>query len=93
MACVVSVLGFKHHMLRDIEILFLVNRFIMFVSDCGPLATLTDGSVSLSSGTTFDSVATFNCDTGYTLSGAATRTCQANSVWDNAQPTCQINGK
>ena len=78
---------------RDLCLLFLVNVLIMFVSDCGPLATLTDGSVSLSSGTTFGSVATFSCDTGYTLNGDSTRTCLANSLWDKAQPTCQINGK
>ena len=65
----------------------------MFVSDCGALATLTDGSVSLSSGTTYGSVATFSCDTGYTLIGDTSRTCLANSMWDNADPSCQINGK
>ena len=63
------------------------------LSDCGNLTTPADGSIAYSSGTTYQSVATFSCNTGYTLDGDAKRTCQANSLWSNSDPSCEINGK
>ena len=44
---------------------------------------------SLLSATTFNNTANYSCDSGYTLSGAQTRTCQASRVWSNADPTCE----
>ena len=38
--------------------------------------------------TVLNSVATYSCNTGYTLTGDATRTCQGNSTWSGAIPTC-----
>ncbi len=32
--------------------------------------------------------ATYTCNTGYTLSGSSTRTCQTNEQWSGAEPTC-----
>ena len=66
--------------------------FMAFVSDCGSLSAPANGSVTYSSGTTFQSVATFSCKTGYTLDGNATGTCQANASWSNSGPSCIING-
>ena len=63
-----------------------------FFLDCGDVVPVTDGSVSYSSGTTYQSEATFSCDTGYTLSEAITRICRADKTWSNANPTCIING-
>ena len=34
--------------------------------------------------------ATYFCNTGYTLSGSSSRTCQSNGVWSGLVPTCQI---
>ena len=65
----------------------------LFFPDCGNLTAPADGSVNFSSGTTFQSVATFECSIGYTLEGDATRTCQANESWSNSDPSCNINGK
>lgn len=62
------------------------------ISDCGALVDPADGSVVYTSGTTYQSVATFSCVTGYTLIGDATRTCQADQLWGNSDPTCNING-
>lgn len=70
----------------------VIQNTLLF-SDCGNLTDPADGSVSFSSGTTYQSVATFNCDTGYTLEGEETRTCQANETWSNIGPSCRINGK
>ena len=72
---------------QDIHCLFC------YFPDCGSIASPEDGSVSYSSGNTlYESVATFSCNTGYTLSSTTTRTCQANSIWSNADPVCIING-
>ena len=48
--------------------------------DCGAPAAPTGGAVSYSS-TTFGSTATVSCRSGWTLSGASTRTCQAAGTW------------
>ena len=55
--------------------------------DCGPLNNPTNGLVTLS-GTTFNKVATYSCNSAYTLNGAQMRTCQASGVWSNAEPIC-----
>ena len=68
-------------------------KYILCLSDCGNLTAPDDGSMTYSSGTTFQSVTTFDCDTGYTLDGDSTRTCQANATWSNSTPSCKINGK
>jgi Notch-like protein len=58
--------------------------------NCGGLGTITNGTISTSppSSTTFGTTATYACNTGYMLSGSATRTCQANATWSGTAPTC-----
>ena len=56
---------------------------------CGQPDVPTDGSVDTSAGTSFGDVAKYSCDTGYTLSGTAERTCQAEGIWNGSVPTCQ----
>ncbi len=34
-------------------------------------------------------VATYTCDTGYTLNGGTTRTCGSDRVWSGSSPVCQ----
>ncbi len=34
-------------------------------------------------------VATYNCTSGYTLSGDTTRTCGSDGQWSGNDPTCQ----
>ncbi len=55
---------------------------------CAPsLSAPANGTVSATSGGTGDQRA-FACNSGYTLSGSATRTCQADHTWSGTQPTC-----
>ncbi|XP_078598028.1 sushi, von Willebrand factor type A, EGF and pentraxin domain-containing protein 1-like [Branchiostoma floridae x Branchiostoma japonicum] len=53
---------------------------------CPVLTAPTNGGVS--GGNSYGDVATFTCDSGYSLSGSATLTCQADTTWDGASPTC-----
>ena len=62
------------------------------IVDCGALGNPFGGTADSSAGTTYGSVATFTCDLGYTMTGTATSTCQADESWDNLDPGCQING-
>ncbi len=62
---------------------------VYFVAvDCGDLTDPSNGAVDTSSGTTFMMNATYICNTGYTLVGTVTRTCQANTMWSLTAPTC-----
>ena len=57
--------------------------------DCGTLTDPDNGSVNHTAGTTFGKTATYSCDTGYSLVGDSTRTCQATGNWSGSAPTCQ----
>ena len=56
--------------------------------DCGSLSDPSNGAVDTSSGTTFMRTATYTCNTGYTLTGSNTRTCQADTDWSGSEPAC-----
>ena len=57
--------------------------------NCGTLTNSTNGQVSYTAGTTFGQTATYSCNTGYTLVGDSTRTCQSTGVWSGSTPICQ----
>jgi formylglycine-generating enzyme len=54
--------------------------------DCGTPPTVTNGTHTFTT-TTTGSMASYNCNSGYTLSGSATLTCSATGSWGTA-PTC-----
>ncbi len=55
--------------------------------DCGALTAPENGAVAAPS-TSGGATATYSCDAGFTLSGAAARTCQASGEWSGSAPTC-----
>lgn len=57
-------------------------------ADCGPLASPDHGSVTTTGGTTLGATATYACDSGYSLVGSASRSCQSDGTWDGSAPTC-----
>jgi sushi, von Willebrand factor type A, EGF and pentraxin domain-containing protein 1 len=59
------------------------------IRDCGALVAPSNGKVTMM-GSSYGASAVFACDAGYTLSGAATVTCQPDSTWSAAPPTCVI---
>ncbi len=63
-------------------------------TECTDLPTPTmGGSVSYNMGTVdsrpVNTVATYTCTSGYTLSGDTTRTCGSDGQWSGSAPTCQ----
>ena len=63
------------------------------ISDCGFLASLQNGRVDISAGTTFTKVASYTCNRGYELIGTTTRMCQATGNWSRTPPNCDAIGK
>ena len=55
--------------------------------DCGDLDEPSNGQVTLT-GTTFGSMATYECDSGFTLVGNQVRTCQDDGNWSGTEPVC-----
>ena len=58
------------------------------VVDCMDPPALASGSVDTSRGTTYQSVAVYQCDEGYTLQGQAITACLENGTWSGPTPTC-----
>jgi hypothetical protein len=59
---------------------------------CSPaLAAPTRGSISLSDGNNYGSVASYSC-TNSTLQGNQTRNCQTSGTWSGTDPTCLFCG-
>ncbi len=57
--------------------------------DCGSLSDPGNGTVNAPTTTFMNTAATYNCNTGYNLTGDMTRTCQANVTWSGTAPTCE----
>ena len=55
--------------------------------DCGDLDDPPNGQVTLT-GTTFGSMATYECDSGFTLVGNQVRTCEDDGNWSGTEPIC-----
>ena len=67
-----------------------VRHFV--VVTCSAL-TLSNGGVNYSTNAvsqsyTVDTVASFSCNRGYSLSGSTSRTCQTSRLWTSELPTC-----
>ena len=60
---------------------------VCVIADCPGLASPIGGTVSAPK-LTYNSVATYSCLVGATLSGVATRSCQSNGTWSGTAPTC-----
>ena len=61
--------------------------FSCIAVNCGQLDTPLNGRVILT-GMIFGSIALYNCDEGYTLTGSVTRTCQPIGLWSGIEPYC-----
>ncbi len=66
-----------------------MHSYTLYIAvDCGSLSDPGNGTVNAPT-TTFMNTVTYNCNTGYTLTGDMTRICQANGTWSGTDPTCE----
>ena len=56
--------------------------------DCGLPPNIANGQVSTSSGTFLNSIATYACDNGYSVTEEKTLVCGANGQWNGITPIC-----
>ncbi len=65
---------------------------------CSDLPSPTNGDINYGGGDgstgsrPVDTVATYTCNTGYTLNGGSTRTCESGGsggVWSGSAPVCE----
>ena len=75
-------------LLTSTMLLVNASSVVSTVVDCGALTHPLNGRVDTSSGTTYNQVATYSCDTGYNLFGFSTRTCQTSGMWSSTAPVC-----
>jgi len=61
--------------------------------DCKNISTPAHASVQYISGTTFQSQALIECETGFNLSGSSVLTCMETGVWEPDLPTCNAISK
>ena len=61
---------------------------IFFPATCPSLSNPTNGMVA-AEGNCEGDTATYTCNSGFELDGAAILTCQSNGMWDNPPPMCR----
>lgn len=68
---------------------YLFIGFFTHAAICPELEDPANGQVSLSNGTFPGSLATYMCDSNYTLVGNEIRTCVKPNGWTGMEPTCR----
>ncbi|XP_035669063.1 sushi, von Willebrand factor type A, EGF and pentraxin domain-containing protein 1-like [Branchiostoma floridae] len=58
------------------------------VVQCPALTPPTNGALTPTGTTSYNTVVMFSCNTGYIRTGAETTRCQDDGIWSNAVPTC-----
>ncbi len=60
---------------------------------CFDLPQLMNGVIAYTDGLAdsrpINTIATYTCDNGYTLTGGSFRQCQNDGTWSGSAPTCQ----
>ena len=72
---------------RLFQILLSIRFLFLIAVDCGLLPAPGNGDV-VHTGTTFNEMAEFSCNTGYELSHSSSRRCMADATWSGSSPTC-----
>lgn len=75
------------------EILCLANgSWSTQITSCVKIECAQPGVISNSKILVSGTVATYNCNVGYTLVGSSRRECQADGTWDSVEPSCEPIG-
>ena len=72
---------------QSIGIKYYLISFLKIVIDCGEPPSVDGGGFNVTE-TTFQSLARYGCNEGFTLSGSQSRTCQADGTWSGTDPVC-----
>ncbi len=64
------------------------NLYLFIAMMCPNLENPLNGGVTFSDGTSFGSVATYNCDDGFVISGNERRSCLSGGIWSGSDPKC-----
>ena len=70
------------------ESILSATHFFSHLVQCPSLTNPGNGRVTVTT-RSFNGIATYSCNTGYTLSGSCSRACQSSGVWSESTPTCQ----
>ena len=70
-----------------IIILYIMLHLILGI-DCGPLDAPDNGAVNFVT-SNVESIARYQCNSGFVLVGENTRTCLLSGVWSDSDPICQ----
>lgn len=63
------------------------------LSDCGEIELPANSSVMYTNGTYPGSKATFDCDTGFYLTGSNVSVCSDEGSWTTSPPFCVLQGE
>ncbi len=56
---------------------------------CIDLMDIVNGHIETIDNRPVDTVATYTCNPGFTLTGNSTRTCGSDGVWSGSDPMCE----
>ena len=62
--------------------------YVCPVVDCNQPPVLANGTVTVSTDTTYKGVALYQCHIGHRLQGPQLRSCLANGSWSDVDPVC-----
>ena len=71
--------------------------YFLFIVSCPPLRNIINGVIDCSLGDdgviSYEDTCSYTCNTGYELTGSATRTCQSNRTWSGTDAMCRRGEK
>ena len=87
-----SQLEFENDLHTSSIVMILYDNVPFYAVVCLSLSPVSNGMISYSDPRKgVGSVAHHTCDTGYTLIGGSSRTCQSDGTWSGSAPTCVGN--
>ena len=57
---------------------------------CPTLDPPSNGGLEIAGPGGYEVVATYSCDTGFSLVGMSERSCQSDGTWSGSEPTCEV---
>ncbi|XP_030845903.1 sushi, von Willebrand factor type A, EGF and pentraxin domain-containing protein 1 [Strongylocentrotus purpuratus] len=58
------------------------------ISCLGPLSSPSNGQISCSDSSNYNSLCSVSCNEGYTLHGSSSRSCGVSGIWSGSNPSC-----